>query len=80
MPLPDSPSFACEHHEGGLERILGVLIVREDPAADSKHHRPMPAHQPSKGVFIAGAGKPLQQEAIRLVVEAFRAHHLPNVA
>jgi hypothetical protein len=56
--------LAAEHQERCLKRILGVLGLVKDAAADAQDHRPMPPHQGGEGGLIALAGKTLQQLAV----------------
>jgi hypothetical protein len=54
-----------ECQEGGLEGVLGVLLVAKDAAADVQDHRPVPPHEGSKGSIIALSGETLQELRIR---------------
>ncbi len=41
----DGSRLADEDEEGSLEGVLGVVVVVEDPAAHSPHHRTMALHE-----------------------------------
>ena len=42
--------LADEDEEGGLKRILGVMVM-EKAATDAPHHRGVPPHQCGKGIL-----------------------------
>ena len=42
---PHGAGPADEDQEGGLEGVLGVVLVAQDRAADAEDHRPVPLHQ-----------------------------------
>jgi hypothetical protein len=44
--------LADEDKECGLEGVVGVVVVSQQPAAHAQDHRPMPAHQGFKGRFV----------------------------
>ena len=37
--------LAHQHEEGGLEGVVGRVLVAEQVAADAQHHRPVPCHE-----------------------------------
>jgi hypothetical protein len=41
----DRSRLAGEHEKGGLEGVLRVLLVAQDAAADTQHHRAVSAQQ-----------------------------------
>src|SRR5207253_6776601 len=49
-----------EDEEGRLERILGIVVVADDAAADAEHHRRVPADEHGKGVLV-----PVRDEALQ---------------
>jgi hypothetical protein len=53
-----------EDEKGSLERILGIVVVTEDAAANAQHHRTMPAHERFKSRFFASANVALQQLSV----------------
>ena len=70
------PNRACEstrplldqHQERGLERIVGIVRIAQDVAADPQHHRPVPGDQGLErrlGRALTRAGEPLDQVPIR---------------
>ena len=65
---PERPRLAGQHEEGGLEGVLGGMLVAEDAPADAEDHRPVPLHQGLEGrlgaVLVPG-GEPLQELGIR---------------
>lgn len=64
LPWHDGPCLAHKNQKGGLEGILGVLFVSEEPAAQTPHHRPMTVHQGGQGGRIPKAEVVLQQLSI----------------
>ena len=52
MPA-DRCGFACEHQEGGLKDILGIVPVVQHALPDVKNHRSMPLNQRRERFFIA---------------------------
>ena len=56
-----SAAFADQDEEGGLERVLGVVGVAEDAAADAQHHRPVPADERGERGLVAGVEEPAEQ-------------------
>jgi hypothetical protein len=53
-----------ENQEGGLEGVLGVLLVAEDTPADAPHPWPMPAQEFSKRPLLAPADETFEQLSI----------------
>src|SRR5262249_42342100 len=53
--------LADEDQEGGLEGVLGVVVIAEDPAAHGPDHRAMPAHQGGQRRLVPAAEVVLQQ-------------------
>src|SRR5262245_18028337 len=49
--LRDGVRLAGQDEEGGLERVLGVLLIAEHPPARTPHRRAVPADDLSKGVL-----------------------------
>jgi hypothetical protein len=49
-----------------LKRILGVVVVAEDPAANAPNHRPMPSHEGCKSRLVTAADVVIQQLPIGL--------------
>jgi hypothetical protein len=58
---PECPGLAGQEQEGGLKRILGVIGVSEDAAANGHDHRTMPLHECFKSQLIALTGILLQE-------------------
>src|SRR5262249_3868118 len=50
--------------ERGLERVLGVVVVAEDAAADAPHHRRVPPHERLDRRLVPVADEPLEQLAV----------------
>src|SRR5262249_55080586 len=61
LPWLNGRCFANEDEEGGLERILSVMVAVEDTAADTPNHRAMPPHQGYKRPFVTAADVVLEQ-------------------
>ena len=57
----DRRRLADEDEEGGLEGVLGVVVVAEDAAADAPDHRAVPPHQGFQGRWLSAADEALQQ-------------------
>ena len=55
---------AGEDEPDGLEGVLGVVGVAEDPPADAVHGRPVAAEQLGEGVRVAAVGEPGDQVAV----------------
>ena len=49
VPDPERAGPAHQHQEGGLEGVVGVVLVREDRPADAQDHRPVPLDQGREG-------------------------------
>ncbi len=58
---PDRARLACQGEEGGLESILGILGMAEQPPADAQHHRPMAPQQQLERRRVALRYEALQQ-------------------
>ena len=70
LTLSDRYGPPRQDQERGLERILGVVRVAQDLAADAQDHRPVPLDQrrePGLGRLITTAHEPLQELTIRQV-------------
>src|SRR5262249_32787281 len=65
LARPDRGGLVDEDEEGGLERILGVVVVSEDTAAHTQHHRAVPGQQRLEGGLVPPGDEPLQQLAVR---------------
>jgi hypothetical protein len=42
MILTDAPGFASQDQHGGLEGVLGLVMVMQNSPAQAPNHRPMP--------------------------------------
>jgi hypothetical protein len=49
-----------EDEEGGLKRILSVMVV-EKTTTDAPHHRGVPPHQRGKGILVLASLKAGQE-------------------
>ncbi len=47
--------LANQDEEGGLESVVGVVLVAEDPPTDPQDHRPVSLHQDPEGGSAAGS-------------------------
>jgi hypothetical protein len=47
--------------ERGLKRILSVMVIVQEAAADALYHRGVPPHQSSKGVIVPAAQETRQE-------------------
>jgi hypothetical protein len=50
-----------EHQEGGLKRILGILLVPQHTAADSENDQAVAPDESREGGLIALSGEPPHQ-------------------
>jgi hypothetical protein len=64
FPISHGSSLARQDQESGLSRILGVVDVRQHPAADTQHHGSMALHKRSESRIVAGGGKTMDQLVI----------------
>src|SRR5205807_8007564 len=64
VALGNRACLAREHQEGGLEGVLGILLMAQHAPAHSKHHRPITLHQGCKRLFIPLRQEPLEQMAV----------------
>ena len=53
-----------QHQERGLEGVVGVGAVTQQPAADAQHHRPVPADDGGERLLVAVAGEQVEQLAV----------------
>jgi len=54
-------AFLNEHQEGGLECILGIMLVGQDGSTDAEHHWTVPLNQCCEGRFIATGDESVDQ-------------------
>jgi hypothetical protein len=71
--------LARQHQKRGLERVLGVLLVPEDAAANALNHGRVSPYQRGEGGFITLPGKTLQQLGIRRLGWNARRTQPPNL-
>src|SRR5262249_46272077 len=70
-PIPQRPppvediSFANQYQECGLESVLCVLCVGQDPFTNAQHERPITAHQCSKRGIVPVPYIPFQELTVR---------------
>jgi hypothetical protein len=64
--LADGGGVACQQQEGGLEAVLGRVLVEQHAAADAQHQRAVPPHQGREGVRVVAAQVGAQQVAVGL--------------
>ena len=79
--VADRPSPAEQHQERGLEGILGVVRVVEQPATDPQHHRPVPLDQRLErqlGRLAITGRKPFEQLSIRQVADHAGTNRAPS--
>ena len=56
--------LADEDEEGGLQGVLGIVVVAEDTATDAPDHRAVPPHQRFEGRSFSAAHEALQQLSV----------------
>jgi hypothetical protein len=71
---PDGRGFTKEHEEGGLKRILGIVLVQQ-PAADAPYHRGMPAAKGGERRLIP----PLEEAREQLAIGQAGHRRLPGL-
>src|SRR5262249_51862312 len=64
VPLPDRLRLAGEDEEGGLEHVLGVLLVPEDGPGGVEYDGPVPLDQRGERGLVPVGGEPVEQEAV----------------
>ncbi|HTU92817.1 MAG TPA: hypothetical protein VMF69_22235 [Gemmataceae bacterium] len=60
IAFADRAGFARQHQKCRLENVLGVVMIAEDGAAQSQHHRRMALDQGGEGGFVAASHETLQ--------------------
>jgi hypothetical protein len=80
LALADFRGAAGEHQEGGLEGVLGVLVVVQDVLAHAQDQPPVPLHQGGEGGGIPVFAEPLDQLGVRQVIGGLGAHRLAEAA
>src|SRR5262249_16488786 len=66
--------FPSEDQEGGLEGILGILLLAQDAPADAVDHRPVPAHDGLEDGLVAPGEGSFDELPVGLVSQRFRDH------
>jgi hypothetical protein len=64
LPLADRRRLAGEDGEGGLEGVLGGVVVAQNGPANAVDHRPVPPHQRLEGRLVAPGRKGVQAVAV----------------
>jgi hypothetical protein len=76
---PEGRGLAGEHQEGGLEGVLRVVGVAEQPPTDAEHHRPVAGDQLGERRGVGPPGEPVEQLGIgRLVRRVDRPAQPPQ--
>jgi hypothetical protein len=57
----DLGGVLCQHHESGLEGVLGVLDLAQRMPTDAPNQARVPPHQGGEGSLVALAGELTQQ-------------------
>jgi hypothetical protein len=78
--VANGASPARQHQEGGLEGVLGVLLVAKDAAAQTQDHGPVPLNQGGKGRLIAVTSEALEQLAVAEAVGRFGRRQFTEVS
>src|SRR5262249_56702767 len=68
-----------EDKKRGLKRVVGVVGVLEQTAADAQHHRPVPSKKGLESCLIMVVRKPLQQCPVCGVFAPGRTDHLAKI-
>jgi hypothetical protein len=78
--LADFRRAAGQNQEGGLEGVLGVLVVVKDVLAHAQDERPVPLHQDGEGGGIPVFAETLKQLGVRQVFDCLGAHRPAEAA
>ena len=65
--VADRPGLPRQDEEGGLEGVLGMMVIAQELPADAQHHRPVSGHDGGEGGLVgrlAARGEPLEQLAV----------------
>src|SRR5262249_2627232 len=65
LPLTDRAGLAGQREERGLEGVLGVLRVAQDPPAHTEHHRAVPPHQQLERRLVPLGDEALEELGVR---------------
>jgi hypothetical protein len=68
VTVADRRRLARQDEKGRLERVLGVLRVGQDAAADAVHQRPVAARQLGERRLVAAGDEARQQDGVGGVV------------
>src|SRR5262249_30996757 len=68
-----------EHHEGGLEGVLGVRGVAQDTPADAEDHRPVAAEELLERPLVAARDEAFQQLGVGDLTSLVRAREVAEV-
>src|SRR5262249_25781679 len=75
----DGDGLAGEQQEGGLEGVLGVLLVGQQPPADGQDQRPVALHQVREGELVVGSHEGAQQLTVGPVAGLVVGDQVPDV-
>jgi hypothetical protein len=65
--IPDRRGLARQDEEDGLERVLGVMMIAQELAADAEYHRPVSRHDGGESALIDGfasCSEPIKKLAV----------------
>ena len=65
LPRQDRRRLACQDEEGGLEGVLGVVVIPEDTATDAPDERPVSLDDRLEGRGLTPFHEPIQQLPVR---------------
>ena len=68
------PQSLGEYQERGLECILGILRVQQDPPADAIDHRTVAMHDGLKRRLVTSRERPFNELSVGLVLQRLRRH------
>ena len=78
--FPDRVRLDNQQQERGLEDVLRIPRIREQPPTEAQDHRTVPLHQGLKGGLIPLAAEALQQFAVVQVGSGMVRENSANVA
>ena len=65
LPFHHTRCLACEHEEGRLEGVFGVVVIPEDPAADGPDHRAVAMHDRLEDGPLPSGHEAIQELPVR---------------
>src|SRR5262249_22190230 len=67
LALADRAGLPGQEEEGGLEGVLGILLLAQGAAADAQHHRPVPPQQRLERRLVVPGQEGVEQVTVGLL-------------